>query len=315
MKFRTEIEIGKSIHKIEHKHKILTIGSCFADNIGEKFSSLKFQILQNPFGVLFNPQSILNSIEISLENRLFNENDLFFHKGEFHSFFHHSSFSSHKLDEILDKINSTTKQTNKFLNEVDWVILTFGTSFVYKHLEKGIVVSNNHKLPENQFERRKLTNFETTQIISKTIKLIKNQNLKAKIIVTVSPVRHWKDGAIENQRSKANLILALEKIETECKDVVYFPSYELLLDDLRDYRFYGSDLIHPSEEAINYIWEKFSDTFFDETTLEIIKRIEKIVQAQNHKIRNPESEEGKNFLTNLNKQISEIENEFDYIKF
>lgn len=315
MKFRTEIEIGKSIHKIEHKHKILTIGSCFADNIGEKFSSLKFQILQNPFGVLFNPQSILNSIEISLENRLFNENDLFFHQGEFHSFFHHSSFSSHKLDEILDKINSTTKQTNKFLNEVDWVILTFGTSFVYKHLEKGIVVSNNHKLPENQFERRKLTNFETTQIISKTIKLIKNQNLKAKIIVTVSPVRHWKDGAIENQRSKANLILALEKIETECKDVVYFPSYELLLDDLRDYRFYGSDLIHPSEEAINYIWEKFSDTFFDETTLEIIKRIEKIVQAQNHKIRNPESEEGKNFLTNLNKQISEIENEFDYIKF
>ncbi len=315
MKFRTEIEIEKSIHKIEHKHKILTIGSCFADNIGQKFSSLKFQISQNPFGVLFNPQSILNSIEISFENRLFNENDLFFFQGEFHSFFHHSSFSSHKLDEILDKINFTTKQANKFLNEVDWVILTFGTSFIYTHLEKGIVVSNNHKLPENQFDRKKLTNFETTQIILKTIKLIKYQNPKAKIIVTVSPVRHWKDGAIENQRSKANLILALEKIENEFNDVVYFPSYELLLDDLRDYRFYGSDLIHPSEEAINYIWEKFSATFFDEKTLEIISRIEKIVQAKNHKIRNPESEEGKNFLTNLNKQISEIENGFEYIKF
>ncbi len=315
MKFRTEIEIEKSIHKIEHKHKILTIGSCFADNIGQKFSSLKFQISQNPFGVLFNPQSILNSIEISFENRLFNENDLFFFQGEFHSFFHHSSFSSHKLDEILDKINFTTKQANKFLNEVDWVILTFGTSFIYTHLEKGIVVSNNHKLPKNQFDRKKLTNFETTQIILKTIKLIKYQNPKAKIIVTVSPVRHWKDGAIENQRSKANLILALEKIENEFNDVVYFPSYELLLDDLRDYRFYGSDLIHPSEEAINYIWEKFSATFFDEKTLEIISRIEKIVQAKNHKIRNPESEEGKNFLTNLNKQISEIENGFEYIKF
>ncbi len=315
MKFRTEINPKHFPEPVKHSDKILTFGSCFADNIADKLLYYKFRVLKNPFGVLYNPVSVANSLYMVFWNKEFTENDLIFHAGEYHSFYHHSDFSHHDKNICLERINRKLAETRKFIEESDLAILTFGTAYVYKHKEKDIIVSNCHKIPANQFERFRLTIKETVKGIARAVKFLKTLNENIKIVLTVSPVRHWKDGAVENQRSKATLLLAVEEILFECKDVFYFPSYEILMDDLRDYRFYANDLVHPNSIAIEYIWEKFSDAAFDDKTRELLRRIDKIQRGLNHKPRNPNSEEHLKFIDSLQKQIEELIAEYPYIKF
>ncbi len=315
MKFRTEITPEKSAVKILPTSKIITFGSCFADNIAEKFINYKFQILQNPFGVLYNPVSISNSIKIIYDKKYFTEEDLIFHNGEYHSFAHHSTFSNHNVDTVLKKINSAISRTIDFIDKTDIVIFTLGTAWVYEYLKTGEVVSNCHKIPATEFRRRKIDIRETTASLSRSIKLLRMLNPQIRVLLTVSPVRHLKDGAIENQRSKATLLLAVEKLVRECENVFYFPSYEILMDDLRDYRFYSKDLTHPNDIAIEYIWEKFSSTYLTRETIDYIAEVKKIINSLNHKIRNPESDEAKLFIQSLNDKILHFNKKFPFVDF
>lgn len=296
MKFRSEIEIGKSLDPVEHNNKTITIGSCFAENIAEYFRKYRFNILANPFGVLYNPISIYNSLKLASEEKEFNESDLIYDQSEWHSFYHHSDFSHHDINVCLDNINSGIKNTNSFLQQCDVIIITYGTAFVYRHNRKEIIVSNCHKIPSSQFDRFRLTLEQTKEAIKNTIALLKAINNDVKIIFTVSPVRHWKDGAEENQISKSTLLLAINDIVSSESRCEYFPSYEIVMDDLRDYRFYEADLFHPNKLATDYIWEKFRESIFSENCKTIMNEVGKIAAAKNHKVRNNFSEQHQEFL-------------------
>lgn len=313
MKFRTEITIEESKSKIGYNNKILTIGSCFAQNIGEYFERYRFNILCNPFGILYNPVSVYNSIKHAVEKTEFTKADLVENQGEWHSFYYHSDFSHHDQNICLDNLNKSTNATNKFLRNADMIIITYGTSYVYKHREENIIVSNCHKLPQSEFELYRLSFESTTKAIRQTIELLRSVNKNIKIVFTVSPVRHWKDGAINNQLSKSNLLLAINSLSCENKDCLYFPSYEIVMDDLRDYRFYAEDLLHPNQIATDYIWKKFSDSIIFEEDKSIMKDIAQIVKAREHKVRNPHSQKHQEFLTSQIKKISELKKKHPHI--
>ncbi len=300
MKLRTQLKLEKSGLQIEHSDKILTIGSCFAENIAEYFRYFRFNIFGNPFGVLFNPASIYNSIKLAVYKKEFTKEDLIFDQSEYHSFYHHSDFSHHDENECLNKINNSIIETNEFIKNTALIIITLGTAFVYKHLEKDIIVSNCHKIPQKEFSRFCLTIEETVGKLSEIIKLVSSLNTKISILFTVSPVRHWKDGAVDNQISKSTLLLAVNEIVNSNNNCFYFPSYEIMMDELRDYRFYAEDMLHPNKIATDYIWEKFNEVHLSENSLRLMNEIKKITQARNHKARNIKSEKHQEFLkTNI----------------
>ncbi len=315
MKFRTEIFPEKSELKIKPEDKIVTFGSCFADNIAGKFIEYKFRTLKNPFGVLYNPVSIANSVKIIYDKKLFSEKDLIFHQGEYHSFYHHSSFSSDNPTDVIERINAGISSAHDFIKGANLIVLTFGTAWVYEYIETNKVVSNCHKIPANKFDRRKIDVRETTSAASRAIKLLKMINPELKILLTISPVRHWKDGAVENQRSKATLILAAEKLVEECDNVFYFPSYEIVIDDLRDYRFYSSDLVHPNNLAVEYIWEKFAEAYFPSETIAYLNEINKLKSAFNHKIRNRNTPETQLFIESTINKINAATNKYPHLNF
>ena len=313
MQLQTIIPNLDSKLKIAHSDKVITIGSCFAENIAEKFKYFKFDVLSNPFGVLYNPVSIYNSFKAIAEDKIFTEEDLVYNQSEWHSFYHHSDFSFHEKDKMLENLNASLKSTKEFLRKSDLLIVTFGTAFVYRHVEKGIVVSNCHKLPRELFEHYMLGMYEAREFIQAAIELAGEINPKLKILLTVSPVRHWKDGAVENQKSKAILLLAVHEIVNEENSVFYFPSYEIMIDELRDYRFYDMDLVHPNKLAVEYIWEKFSENYFTESTIEAMKKAEKISLAVKHRTRNPKSERHKTFIESQISYIKQLKEEYSYL--
>lgn len=315
MKFRTEIEIPRSNIQFEHSDNILTLGSCFAENISKYFSYYKFNILENPFGVLYNPVSIFNSLKFTIENKRFLKEDLIFDQSEYHSFFHHSDFSNHNHEACLSNINDNLLVTNEYLKECNKLIISFGTSYVFRHKERNIIVSNCHKIPQNEFERFRLTVDETKDYLQKIIDTLKTHNSALSIIFTVSPVRHWKDGAVDNQLSKSILLLAINDIVSKNNNCEYFPSYEIVMDDLRDYRFYAEDLIHPNKIATDYIWEKFSENHFTSECFKVMNEVKKIVQAVMHKPRNLKSAVHLKFLDTQLKYINELSNKYVYINF
>jgi len=313
MKFRTEIDLDKSEIEIEHNNRILTLGSCFAENISEYFKSNRFTLLANPFGVLYNPVSIFNSLKLSIEKKEFCESDLIFYQSEWHSFYHHSNFSNHNLSEILTNINIGISTTHDFLKSADIIIITFGTSYVFNYLANNTIVSNCHKVEPDKFKHYRLSYDETLSAIKNSVELVEKFNPKAKFILTVSPVRHWKNGAHNNQLSKANLLFAIDEVVSTKDSYTYFPSYEILMDDLRDYRFYNSDLLHPNKIAIDYIWNKFSNSFCSNECLQTIKEISKIVDGRNHRVRNIQSDEHQKFVNSMIKKIEEIQSKYQHL--
>lgn len=301
MQFRTEINLKKSDIKIEHHNKILTIGSCFAENIAEHFKHNRFDVNANPFGVLYNSASIYNVLKLLDEKKSLAKDDLFYDQGEWHSFYHHSVFSHHDANVCLKNINDGLINTRKFLEQTDVVIITYGTSYVYKHIDNNLIVSNCHKIPAKKFNRFRLSVDEVKNKMRATIELLKKINKNVKMIFTVSPVRHWKDGAVDNQLSKSILLLAVNDIVNENINSVYFPSFEILMDDLRDYRFYEGDLVHPNKLATSYIWEKFTTAHLSDECESIISEIEPVIKARQHRTRNKYSETNIKFL---NSQIA-----------
>ncbi len=319
MEFRTLVDLPTRQLEINHSHKILLLGSCFADNIGNKLIENKFQCDINPYGTLYNPKSLLAAMEEIESGKVYTEEDLFFWQGQWHSPMHHSSFSDKNKDVCLQRINERIQYTLESLKTLDYVIVTYGSSFVYEDKKTGEIVGNCHKRPEKEFRRYRLDKFsDTDDYIGMLKDIFMNFNPNVKIIFTVSPIRHMKDGLHENQLSKANLLVNLEENDDEDSIVnkvsgFYFPAYEIMMDELRDYRFYADDMIHPSQLAIDYIWECFSKCYFSKDTQNILKEWEEIRRGLNHKPFRAESEEYKSFLRQLVLKIERIKEKCPYL--
>jgi hypothetical protein len=304
MKFRTEVDIKESENKIEVEDKIFSIGSCFASEMSDLFQQGQLQTVNNPFGTVFNPFSINNAIKRLHDSDFYIEEDLITFNEEYISLDHHTSFDARYIHQTLDKINSKIEEGNLFLQDANWVIITYGTSFIYEFQPKKKLVANCHKIPQKFFEKRLLTHQEITDSIYNTILSIKDickENVQ--ILFTVSPVRHTKDGMVENQLSKSKLITAVHESISVFENCHYLPVYEILMDDLRDYRFYKEDMIHPNTQAVQYIFDKFGAAYFSENTKEFIKENFKINKALQHKTEDQRDPKYLDFKEKLKQKI------------
>lgn len=291
----------------------MLLGSCFTEHIGERLQGLKFQTLVNPFGIVYNPLSIASCLErMAVGNQPITEHELFENAGLWHSWEHHGRFSKPDKQVALEVINQAYFEATEHLKRTDLLLLTFGTSEVFALRDSGAVVANNHKMPAALFDSRRLS---VTEIVERTVRAIKRVAPLKGVILTVSPVRHLRNGLVENQRSKAALVLACEAICAQLENAFYFPAYELLLDDLRDYRFYAADMVHPSEVAVDYIWQYFSDTFFDPATKLLNERIEKVRTAAQHRPFHPDTPQHRSFMRAQLEAIAVLQKESPGLDF
>lgn len=304
----TKVKFEKPNFRISHQSKILMLGSCFSDNIGSLLLNNKFDILLNPFGVLYNPASIYETIKRCLKSAPIRDDELIYHNNLWHSFDLHGSFSQTNKEALLNKANQTIKNTNTFIKNTNFIFITFGTSWVYRLAENQKIVANCHKLPAANFIRERLTIEYIINQWDDILTKLYAQNPEIKIIFTVSPVKHLKDGAHENQLSKATLLLAIDEIvKKNTKKLYYFPSYEIINDELRDYRFYAEDMAHISDTAKKYIYEIFKQTFFEPSTIHLSETIDKIIKATSHRVLHNNSEELIKFSESVLKKIKKLE--------
>lgn len=316
MKFFTEIPIKTQFeNQIDYHSKIVGLGSCFVENIGEKLDYYKFQTILNPFGILFNPISIENLVNRSILGETYSEKEVFEHNEQFHCYDAHSDLNSSTIDEILLKLNDGLTRTSKALNEASHLIITFGTAWVYENKETKKVVANCHKKPQLNFTKKLSSIDSIVQSLASLEENLRNINPEISLIFTVSPVRHIKDGFIENTLSKSHLISAVHKIISSSEKSFYFPAYEIMMDELRDYRFYKEDLIHPNDVAIEVIWERFKDTWVSKESQSVLEKIDSIQKSLQHKPFNEKSEPHQRFLQKLADKKSQLLADFPHIKF
>jgi len=316
MNFTTKIPIQKSNFPIDYDSKIMLLGSCFAENMGEKFEYFKFQTIVNPFGIIFNPVSLEKLIRRSIEKRKFTKNDIFFHNDLWHCFEVHSELSNSDKDAFLESLNDLISSTNKQLNDSTHIIITLGTSWVYLNIESNEIVANCHKVPQKEFTKELLSIQQIEESLESIISLVHLVNPNCKFIFTVSPVRHIKDGFVENTLSKAHLISAIHKIINHHPlPNTYFPAYEIMMDELRDYRFYGEDMLHPNQTAIDYIWIQFFQNYISESEFGLMNDICSIQKGLNHRPFNPNTESHQKFIDGLTQKMQLIKNQYPFIKF
>ncbi|MEO9099841.1 MAG: GSCFA domain-containing protein [Ginsengibacter sp.] len=310
MEFFLPFQIQTFPFKISYTDKILLIGSCFSEEIGNKLSDLKFNVLQNPNGILYDPLSIADALFSYIENQTFDEEDLVELNGLWHSWKHHSVFSGTNKNEVLNKINRSQSGAHAFLKEAKVLIITFGSAFNYQLKNNSKNVANCHKASADFFIKNLLHMEEIKANLLSVITALEQFNPELKIIFTVSPVKHIKDGVVENNRSKARLIETVHSMVEEKENVFYFPSFELVNDVLRDYRFYKSDLVHPNETATSFVFEKFCNSFVDDRSMKILSEIKQIVNAANHKPFFKESAAHQKFIATQLQKIDEIEKKY-----
>jgi len=321
MKLQTKIPLEKQAKsQIDYNSNVLLIGSCFSDNIGQKLDYFKFKNSQNPFGILFHPIAIQGLIANAVSKKAYSDADVFFHNEQWHCFEAHSRLSNASKEGLLNDLNKQVELTNQQIQKSTHIIITLGTSWAYRFIESNQLVANCHKVAQKQFNKELLSVDAICQALENMIELIRSLNSKASVIFTVSPVRHLKDGFIENTRSKAHLVSGIhqflnEKPPTDNRKSFYFPSYEIMMDELRDYRFYNEDMIHPNPLAINYIWEKFKMVWISEHTHKIIEEVHVIQKGLQHKAFNQKSEAHQKFLQNLDLKIKQIKTQFPHIIF
>jgi hypothetical protein len=319
MKLQTQIPLEKQPHnQIDYHSKLLLIGSCFVENIGNKLEYFKFQNLLNPFGILFHPLAIENLITNAINKKKYTEEDLFFLNEQWHCFEAHSKLSASSKEELLFSLNKQVKSTNQQIHESTHIIITLGTAWVYRHIETDSIVANCHKVPQKKFLKELLSVDEVTESLESIVELIRTVNKTASIIFTVSPIRHLKDGFVENTQSKAHLISAIHSIlspRAQSRGLFYFLSYELMMDELRDYRFYAEDMIHPNQTAINYIWDKFQKVWITDEALKLMDEIEFIQKGLLHRPFNKESETYQLFIKKLEQKKKEVKLQFPEIEF
>ncbi|HYJ64071.1 MAG TPA: GSCFA domain-containing protein [Parafilimonas sp.] len=323
------IQLPKADQQINHQHKILSIGSCFTEHIGNALTNLKFDVLQNPNGILFDPISVCSSIVSYIQNKQYSENDLFQLNEIWQSWQHHGRFSGINKEEVLANINQSQIEAHHFLKATDWLIVTLGSSFSYRLLQnetkeksdlqnfrtEGRAVANCHRAPAQWFQKYLIPVNETIETLDNTLHQLFYFNTKVNIIFTISPVRHIRDGVVDNNRSKARLIEAVHHLVNKFDRLYYFPAYELVIDVLRDYRFYSEDMVHPNYLATDFVLEKFLQTYMSEETNAVIQDIKKLLIARRHKPSHPSTEAHKKFMKNNAEKVAALQQEYPYLNF
>lgn len=319
MKFHYEFEIKKLQQPIRHQHRLLLMGSCFTENIGEKLQKHKFCTMENPHGILFNPVSVAEAVTAYIDRQTYTVEDLFQYNEAWHSWKHHSRFSALTAEESCSKINDAITAAHDYLKNADYLFLTLGSAWTYTLTEKavnakkGSVAANNHKAPADWFYKKLLSVEETLSVLDNMIHRLFFFNPKLQIIFTISPVRHLREGVIENNRSKAVLIQAVHHLVGKFNQLYYFPAYELVIDDLRDYRFYAEDLVHPNYHATQYVWEKLTAACMDDETRSLIKEIAEINIAYNHKPFNATSAQHRKFMAGYHEKTWHLQQQHPYL--
>jgi hypothetical protein len=304
MELKTTIEIKPTEEKIHPHDRITSIGSCFADHIGSRFEEMKMDILSNPFGIIYNPISQMRLIKAALNNEDLCEEHIIENRDIYNHLDAHSIFGKKNLIELKEGIREATSRLKEYLKSSKVLILTFGTSWVYRYEKTQQIIANCHKLPSQNFQKELLELDDIVNEVTTTLLELKQKNPDLRVILTVSPVRHIKDGIPENSLSKAILRLAVHKIKKAIEKTYYFPAFELMMDDLRDYRFYAEDMIHPNNMARNFIWQRFRETFFSDPLFAYCDKWQAIKNDLNHRVMNPGSEEHVQFLEALQKKLN-----------
>ena len=317
MILHTKLPLKPSNHPVNHNLKVLLLGSCFSENIGDKFSYFKFQSLSNPFGILFHPLAIEQLITNAVNQKVYSEEDIFNHNEQWHCFESHSRLSNPSEAVLLKSLNENIEKTLQFLETASYIIITLGTAWAYRFIETDAFVANCHKVPQNKFLKELLSAELISESLEAIVSLVQQINPDVKFIFTVSPVRHIKDGFIENTRSKAHLISGIHDYlsNDSSSSGYYFPSYEIMMDELRDYRFYKADMLHPSDTAVSYIWERFQEVFISEETKQVMKEVADIQKGMAHRAVNPISVAHQTFLQQLESKKSVLVSKFPQIEF
>lgn len=319
MKFRYELEITSPKKLIEHHHSVMLVGSCFTENIGDKLLKHKFNVLQNPNGILFNPVSVSEALINIVEQKQYTAEDLFYYNEAYHSWQHHSRFSHTQVSIAVEQINESTQQAYQFLKTANTLVITLGSAWIYTltnlalNTKVGTVAANNHKAPHNWFEKKLMTPAQVITVLGTMLDRVGSLNKNIQVIFTISPVRHLREGAVNNNRSKAVMLQAVHDLIDYLPNLYYFPAYELVLDDLRDYRFFAEDLVHPNYAATEYVWERLVQTCFSPDCKNIMEQIADINLAYNHKPFNKESTQHKQFLANYYSKANQLKQQFDYL--
>ena len=317
MEFRTLVQLPESQPKITHRHPMLLIGSCFSENLGKRLACYKFNCAVNPYGILYNPFSIAKALDEIARNRHYTEDDLFYWNGQWHSNMHHTSFSHESKETCLQLINEHIQRAHNLLEQAKYLIITYGTAYYYETADTHEVAGNCHKRPDKAFQRKIIRMGDPVDTyVQEQLQKLLHAHPGLHIIFTISPIRHAKDGFHENQLSKSTLLLMADRfIHEHPGRASYFPAYEIMMDELRDYRFYASDMLHPSETAVCYIWECFAKTYFSNATRSLIKEIEEIRKGLNHKPFHAGSEQHKAFLRQLVLKIRQAQEKSPFLDF
>jgi len=315
MNLQTKISIPSQAPKIGYHSDILSLGSCFAENIGSRFEYFKFKNLINPFGVLFHPKAIENFLWMATQGEQYTDADLFYYNEQWHCFDAHSSLSGANKSEVVSTLNQGLKHTREKIKKATHIFVTLGTAWGYRLKRMDIMVANCHKIPQKEFDKELMSVAGVEKCIKNCDQLIKSLNPSASIIFAVSPVRHLKDGHIENTRSKSHLITAVHQYVSSNANSYYFPSYEIMMDELREYRFYKEDMIHPNAIAIQYIWERFSTAWIDENAIRTMKAVDEIRKGMAHKPFNPSSNKHQEFLERLELKKHRLQERYSFITF
>ncbi|MFD2910022.1 GSCFA domain-containing protein [Flavobacterium ardleyense] len=318
LQFTTKIPLGKFENPITYESKILALGSCFSENIAEKFEYFKFQTATNPFGIIFNPVSIENLVKRAVNKIDFTESDIFFHNELWHCYEVHSELSHSDKDVLLNTLNDLVNTTHNQILSLTHCFITLGTSWIYRNVVSEQIVANCHKVPQKEFIKELLSIATIEESLANIINILYAINPNCSVIFTVSPVRHIKDGFVENTLSKAHLITALQSIlktEHYKLNTEYFPSFEIMMDELRDYRFYADDLLHPSKMAVDYIWERFAEAMISKESLVTMEEIATIQKGLAHRPFNLNTESHMRFVANVNEKIAKIRSQFPFISF
>lgn len=313
MRFHLDLDTGISPAKLQHRQTLLLIGSCFTEHIGKRLSDLKFDCHANPFGIIFNPESIHQLLSRILEHKTFTESELMEQQGSWFSLETHTSLNKPSKEALLNTLNTMVAEWHEYLKTADWLMLTFGSAFYYEHREQKRVVANCHKLPAKQFTKTLADPSAIRDSYQELLKKLRDFNPGLNVMLTVSPVKHLRDGVVENNLSKAVLTVAAHGIVNASDRCYYFPAYELVNDDLRDYRFYEADMAHPTQQAIDYVWQKFSASWFDPAARPLLDRIAALNTAFRHRPLQEATQAFADFKSTQLKKCMELKNDFPYL--
>lgn len=315
-RFYTSVEMPEGLPRFSGRERLLLMGSCFATNIGTRLVEAKFACDVNPYGVLYNPMSISAALREALEGKVYRADDLQAHGGLWHSPMHHGDFSAPTAEEALERINTRLEVLREELKGLDVLVATWGTAWVYEDAQTGRIVGNCHKRPERCFRRRRLTVEEVADDWCDLVGRLRAANPRLRVLLTVSPIRHLRDGLHANQLSKATLLLAADRLVEAMPDVVgYFPAYELLNDELRDYRFYAADMVHPSDVAVDYVWQRFCEACLTDEARRVMDECDAIRKDLAHKPFRPDSDGYKKFLEQILLKIDRLNEKYPYLDF